>query len=299
MDNENPAHAGWRLARENPKLVLLEVAWRWSFGILALLLLGWAVASVLHRATISDADWVALRSLDLHDTPYTLAKIIILFWQDLLLVFATLLSALALAWMITATWGRAATLRILEGRSNTPAVAGLNLLRVLLFIVTLLAAIFVVEGAVWLSTPSAADPAELNWALYLLIVLIALPLIMIAWGVLNWVLSLAPLFAVREQKGTFASLAAAFHSLRCNRKVYWSVSGVYGLYRGAALVALTVMGLLLAVLSQSKIVLGLLLALLLLYFAFADLLYVARLAAYLQIVEGQLPASSCQPPVKD
>ena len=129
MDNENPAHAGWRLARENPKLVLLEVAWRWSFGILALLLLGWAVASVLHRVTISDADWVALRSLDLHDTPYTLAKIIILFWQDLLLVLATLLSALALAWMITATWGRAATLRILEGRSNTPAVAGLNLLR--------------------------------------------------------------------------------------------------------------------------------------------------------------------------
>jgi len=64
-------------------------------------------------------------------------------------------------------------------------------------------------------------------------------------------------------------------------------------------VALTGMGLLLALLSQSKIVLGLLLALLLLYFAFADLLYVARLAAYLQIVEGQLPASSCQPPVKD
>ncbi len=292
MDNETPAHAGWRLARKNPKLVLLEVAWRWSFGLLALLLLWWAIVSILHRVTISDADWAALRSLNLHDTPQTLAKIVVLFWEDFLLMLAALLSALALAWMITATWGRAATLRILEGRSNTPAVAGLNLLRVLLFIVTLLAAIFVVEGAVWLSTPSAADPAELNWALYLLIVLIALPLIMIAWGILNWVLSLAPLFAVREQKGAFTSLAAAFRSLRCNRKVYWSVSGVYGLYRGAALVALTVIGLVLLALSQSKIILGLLLALLLLYFAFADLLYVARLAAYLQIVEEQLPAAS-------
>ncbi len=299
MDNETSAHAGWRLARENPKLVLLEVAWRWSFGLLALLLLWWAIVSILHRVTISDADWAALRSLNLHDTPQTLAKIVVLFWEDFLLMLAALLSALALAWMITATWGRAATLRILEGRSNTPAVAGLNLLRVLLFVVTLLAAVFAVEGAVWLATPSSADPAELNWALYLLIVLIALPLIMIAWGMLNWVFSLAPLFAVREQKGAFTSLAATFRSLRCNRKIYWSVSGVYGLYRGAALVTLTVTGLVLLALSQSKIVLGLLLALLLLYFAFADLLYVARLAAYLQIVEEQLPASSCQPPVKD
>ena len=299
MDNETSAHAGWRLARENPKLVLLEVAWRWSFGLLALLLLWWAIVSILHRVTISDADWAALRSLNLHDTPQTLAKIVVLFWEDFLLMLAALLSALALAWMITATWGRAATLRILEGRSNTPAVAGLNLLRVLLFVVTLLAAVFAVEGAVWLATPSSADPAELNWALYLLIVLIALPLILLAWGMLNWMLSLAPLLAVHEQKGISASLAATFRSLRCNRKIYWSVSGVYGLYRGAALVTLTVTGLVLLALSQSKIVLGLLLALLLLYFAFADLLYVARLAAYLQIVEEQLPASSCQPPVKD
>ncbi len=298
MDNETPAHAGWRLARKNPKLVLLEVAWRWSFGLLALLLLWWAIVSVLHRVTISDADWAALRSLNLHDTPQTLAKIVVLFWEDFLLMLAALLSALALAWMITATWGRAATLYILTKRNNTRAVAGLTLLRILLFLATLLATVFAVEGAAWVSTP-AADAAEPNWMLYLLMVLIALPLIMTAWGILNWVLSLAPLFAVREQKGAFTSLAAAFRSLRCNRKVYWSVSGVYGLYRGAALVTLTVTGLVLLALSQSKIVLGLLLALLLLYFAFADLLYVARLAAYLQIVEEQLPASSCQPPVKD
>jgi len=45
----------------------------------------------------------------------------------------------------------------------------------------------------------------------------------------------------------------------------------------------------------------LLLALLLLYFAFADLLYVARLAAYLQIVEiveEPLPVDGRQPPVE-
>src|SRR6266849_7126149 len=228
MDNETSAHAGWRLARENPKLVLLEVAWRWSFGLLALLLLWWAIVSVLHRVTISDADWAALRSLNLHDTPQTLAKIVVLFWEDFLLMLAALLSALALAWMITATWGRAATLYILTERNNTRAVAGLTLLRILLFLATLLATVFAVEGAAWVSTP-AADAAEPNWMLYLLMVLIALPLIMTAWGILYWVLSLAPLFAVREQKGAFTSLAAAFRSLRCNRKIYWSVSGVYGL----------------------------------------------------------------------
>src|SRR5260370_6460537 len=105
MDNATPAHAGWRLARKNPKLVLLEVAWRWSFGLLALLLLWWAIVSILHRVTISDGDWVALRSLNLHDTPQTLSKFVFLFWEDFLLLIAALISELALvyAWIITAT----------------------------------------------------------------------------------------------------------------------------------------------------------------------------------------------------
>src|SRR5262249_40912994 len=137
-----------------------------------------------------------------------------------------------------------------------------------------------------ISTP--ADATEPNWVIYLSLVLITLPLILLAWGILNWILSLAPLFAVEQQK-TRAALAAAVRSLRSERKAYWSASGAYGLLRGAALVVLIVIGIALAALSQSTIVLVLLVVLVLVYFAFADLLYVARIAAYLQIA-GQAPA---------
>jgi hypothetical protein len=290
---ETPARAGWRLALKHPRLVAIEIAWRWSFGVAGALLVWGVAVSTVRRIWISDADMAMLRRLDLHDTPYTLAKLAVIYWQDLLLAIAALLVSLALVWMVAATWGRAATLKILQGRSNVRAVAGLSLLRVLLFLAALLAAVVAVECAVWISTPAQA--AEPNWVLYLLIVLVALPLIMIAWGILNWVFSLAPLFAVHQQKGALAALATTFRSVRAESKAYWSASGAYGLLRGAALVALIFVGAVLAALSQSKAVLALLCVLLLAYFAFADLLYVARMAAYLQIVEKQLPVASRQP----
>jgi hypothetical protein len=233
----------------------------------------------------------------MRETPDVLARIVLIYWKELLLAITWLGSALALVWTIAATWGRAATLRILEGGGNMRVVAGLMLLRVLLFVATLLAAVLAVECAVWVSTPARA--VEPNWVLYILILLVALPLITIAWAILNWMLSLAPLFAVREQNGVLGSLATAFRSVRSERKAYWSASGAYGLLRTAALVALIVVGAVLAALSQSRIVLGLLCLLLLAYFAFADLLYVARMAAYLQIVGKQLPVASGQSPVRD
>lgn len=285
MNNETPSRAGWRLARENPKLVLVEVIWRWSFGLAALLLLLQAIASILHRVTISDADWAALHNLDLHETPNAVAKILYLSWKVFCLVLAVLLPAMAVLWIAAATWGRAATLKILQKRSNTTAVAGLTLLRVLLFLFTMIVAVLTVVGADMLATRPPYNPEEPDLLLYLAIVLIALPLIIIVWSILNWVLSLAPLFAVQEQKGTFASLAATFRSLRANARAYWSISGVYGTARGAALLAVIVLGVFLGILGNNTIILALLIALMLAYFVLADFLYVARLAAYLKIIE--------------
>src|SRR5260370_40084621 len=106
MNNETPSRAGWRLARENPKLVLVEVIWRWSFGLAALLLLLQAIASTLHRVTISDADWAALHNLDLHDTPYAVAKVVYSLWKVFCLALAGLLPAMAVCLVPGARCGR-------------------------------------------------------------------------------------------------------------------------------------------------------------------------------------------------
>lgn len=285
MSNESPSRAGWRIIQQNPKLFLVEIIWRWSFGLVALLMLLQAFASALQRVTISDADWAALHTLDLTQAASAAANVLLAFWRVFCLVLAALVPALAVAWMMAATWGRAATLRILQKSSGAAAVAGSNLLRIFLLLLAAIIAVLVIAGAALFSTRFSASPSEPNVALYFLIVLIALPVIMIVWAILNWVLSLAPLFSVRESRGVFGGLAATLRSLRCHREAFWSVSAVYGTVRGIALIAVIVLGLVLGALGENRIVLGLLVALLLVYFAFADLLYIARLAAYLQIAE--------------
>ena len=270
---------------ENPQLFLVEVVWRWSFGTVALLLSIQGFASVLGHATISDGTWAALHTQDVTSAANALADLILAFWKVICLALAVLLPALALAWFLAATWGRAATMKILRQSSALAVVAGSNLLRVLLVLLTGVVIALVIAGAAMLSARFSANPSEPNLALYLLIVLVALPLILIVWGALNWMLSLVPLFAFREKNGLLGSLAATLRSLRASRSAYWSVSGVYGTVRGIALIVVIVLGFALGALGENPIVLGLLGALVLVYFAFADLLYVARMAAYLQIAD--------------
>ena len=293
MSNETPSRAGWRLARENPKLVLIEVAWRWSFGVAALLLLLLAGVSALKRVSISDADGAVLRSFDPYKIANTVAALVVAYGKLLSVVLATLLFALVFLWMIAATWGRAATLKILRGSGATATVAGLNLLRILLLLAALAMAALATIGAAMLATHFSSDQEEPNVLVYFSIVILVLPIIVILWAVLNWVLSLAPLFAAEEQ-GVLAAVSATFRSLRAKRKAYWSVSGVYGTIRGAGLLVLIVFGLAMGAVGQDRIIFALLVTLLLLYFFFADLLYVARLAAYLQIVEKLEQVASCQ-----
>src|SRR5260370_38642626 len=110
------------------------------------------MASWHHRVTISDADWEDLPNLYRRDTPNAADKIVYSFWKVFWLVLAVLLPAMAVLWIAAATWGRAATLKILQKRSNTIAVAGLTLLRVLLFLFTLIVAVLTVVCAAMLAT---------------------------------------------------------------------------------------------------------------------------------------------------
>ena len=299
MSNESPSRAGWRIVLENPKLFLIELIWRWSFGAVALLLAVQAFAIIMRRVTVSDADWAALHSQNPVQAANALADLILVFWRVIGLALAALLPAMALAWIILATWGRAATLKILRQNSAIWVVAGSNLLRVFLVLLSGVATALVIAGAALFSTRFSANPNEPNLALYLLIVLVALPVIVILWAALNWLLSLVPLFSIQERDRLFASLAAALRSVRASRSAYWSASGVYGTVRAIALIAIIVVAFVLGALGESWIILSLLVALVLLYFAFADLLYIARIAAYLQIIEQACSARIKASPAAD
>ena len=113
-------------------------------------------------------------------------------------------------------------------------------------------------------------------------------LICLAWGSLNWLLSLSGLFAVREGSDVLEAVSAAVTFCRERTGAVAAVSTWTGLahltaFVGATTVVTMPLGLA-GLLPWRLVVLGVLLVTLA-YFALADWLYMARLAGYVCIAE--------------
>ena len=104
---------------------------------------------------------------------------------------------------------------------------------------------------------------------------------------LNWFLSLAPLCAARDGRDTLSSVGEAVRLFRRRRGDFTSVGVVYGVLRLLAIGAALMLSL--AVLQagwlSARSQIAWLVVLSLVYFAVADFLYIARLAAYGAIAE--------------
>jgi hypothetical protein len=113
-----------------------------------------------------------------------------------------------------------------------------------------------------------------------------LTLVAIAFLQLNWLLSLAPVFVVRDAEDTFGSISAALTFVQDHLPEVLTISGIFGAMHLALLLffgslALPLLG---AAASLSGPLLMLLIFLLTLtYLGLAIGLYLARLAAYISI----------------
>jgi hypothetical protein len=219
--------------------------------------------------------------------------------------------ALCVLWIIAASIGRAATVRALlgysrerregidssDGHSSSTAfqsLIGLNFLRVM----AALAAIFALIGAAILASfasPHATPRPGLAFVLFLPFA----GLICIVWPTLNWILSLACIFAVREGEDVLSALSAAVAFFREHLGAVSAVSTWTGL---AHLVAFSVAGtavsfpLAFIQVVPSRLVIAIVILVTLAYFAVVDWLYIARLAGYICIVEmPEAPAASAPP----
>jgi hypothetical protein len=219
-------------------------------------------------------------------------------------VLAALLAGLALStlWIVSASIGRASTVRALldyfrrnatslasQGKHDaiTPrplrSLLGLNFLRVALTLATLLAFV----GAailVGFASPKANPRPGLVFILFLPLA----GLICVVWPALNWLLSLACIFAVRDGEDTFGALVAAVTFSRERSGPVFSVSTWAGLAHLTAFgVATMVVSLPLALIqvASARHIVAVVIFLTLIYFAVADWLYIARLAGYVCITE--------------
>ncbi len=211
--------------------------------------------------------------------------------------FFAIMAAVALPsiiiWIVAATTGRAATLkRLLVCDANLKAIFVFTAARAILIVAAVLA------WYLWMMVCAAITmtSAEPNYALYLLLSMLALPVIAIVWGVLNWTLSLAPVLAAHDN-GAWRVWHNTILVVRQRRREFIAISTWLGLPRLFAMGAALVVALIFLAFIDSVVVGSIVLTLItLVYCAFADYLYVVRLAAYAQIAR-ELPIATAATPL--
>ena len=167
--------------------------------------------------------------------------------------------------------------------TNGIALFRLNFLRAVLVLATLFGFIGAVVLANFVSPDSDPQP---GLALLVFLPLAAL-ICLITWA-LNWLLSLAGMFAVRDGEDAVGSISSAVTLCRERIGPVFAVSTWTGLahiiaFVVASTVASTLIGV--ATLLPWRLVVLCVTFVTLLYFAFADWLYTARLAGYVCITE--------------
>lgn len=245
-----------------------------------------AAERLLSSVPVSDGDIAALRGRD----SVLIAAAALHIWQGsgthLLDVFLIVAAASSLLWLLASAIGRIVTLEPLlpEVKRNYVGVFALSFLRVLWAWFGIALCLAVIVASSFAAAEVSDNAAHPNFVLYFLLLAIGLPIVLMVWGALNWYLSLAPIFCLREGKRAFDSLGEAMREAGRRRREFWSISARYAVPRLLALVLLIVLAALAAAgLNQmSAIVVIVLLSLA--YFALTDFFYIARMAAYIGLL---------------
>jgi hypothetical protein len=302
MARVSPTLEGFRTAFRRPSLTLAEIAWRWAVGAFAWALFFFWFIEYLDTLPVTRGDAALLSTRQ----PLLVGRAIAHILRGSLnrAVLAALLAVLALSllWIVAASVGRATTLRALldyfrkdvvnnvsekTGEVIEPrpmrSLIGLNFLRAALALSAMLA--FVGAGVlVSFASPKAHPQPGLAFILFL-------PLagsISMVWSLLNWLLSLACIFSVRDGEDALGALFSAITLSRERAGPVFAVSAWTGLAHLTAFAgALSLASLPLAFIhvAPSRLVIVSVIVLTLAYLAVADWLYMARLAGYICIAE--------------
>lgn len=287
MTNRDPVREGFHAAAQRPSVVVAEIAWRWSFGAAAWVLIVLGAHMVLSSVPISRAELDLARRSGIFQAADFLARFLLEAWPRILRVSAVLLPAVAALWIAAASLGRAATLQALTGADAR--VSPLLPLHFLRAAATLAAAVGYVGAMLVAGVMIPSDPRQAGWAVLVWVAIVIA--VVCCWAVVNWFLALAPVFIVRDRMPTFAAIAASIGLARSRPGEYLRIATWFGMFRSAAIAAVLVLSVLAAAGGPAGAVA--IVALALAYFAVADWLYVCRLAAYLALSAPEIP----QPPV--
>ena len=313
----SPTAEGFRAAFRRPSLTLAEIMWRWTAGATAAALFLFGLFEYLRTLPVTNGELLFLRTRH----PYLVGEALARIFRGSLnrIAIAGLLAALLLVvlWMVAATVGRIVIVHALldyfrkdgaggiskdgerdvasdisanEDRRSLPALLRLNFLRA----AVALAAVFGFIGASILAG-FASPNANPRPGLALLLFLPLATLICWVWSTLNWLLSLAAVFAVRDREGAVGAISAAVVLCLERTGAVFAVGIWTGLAHLVSFIGATVvvtMPLSFAGFLPWRVVAAAVFLVTLIYFALADWLYIARLGGYVCIAEmpAELPA---------
>lgn len=261
-------------------LLAIEVAWRWMFGGVALLLLWYGAVRLQHAIFLPPEDEAALSTMSVDAVVKLLADILVQALPLLRRLLLILVPALSVLWIGTASVGRTFVLsRIFAAqRSDAPPIERLLRRLVYLNVVRVLVFYGLIAGYV-LCSAATATVAKGSIALSILVFLGLFAVVLLLWSYVNWWVSLAPL--VQGER----PIAVALTVLRTRGGELSSVAWWNGLARFAAGVVFTIAALLpLPLLHLAPALFWAIeVVVALAYCVVSDFLLLGRLASYAEI----------------
>jgi len=285
----NPITQGLRAVTRDPAIFLVEILWRWSFAILACLLVAGVGVMLLGPLHVGHAWDTAWRSRDPQRMGQVIVAVVLLLGVKVILFAAIGVPlAIALIWGILSALGRFVTVKRLRAGLTSlrfRTILALQLLRAFigwLCLVLLFAAMF---GEALIATRGPQP----DLLLYYLMVLPSVVVISSFWLTVNWYLSLAAIFG-REGQSFRGALRQARQTVRQQRSDFAGTGFVFLLFRVVVLlIATAICGLTSGMVGSSpQSYFTLLIIVSLAYFAVADFLYMARMAAYLALAAAHV-----------
>jgi hypothetical protein len=265
--------------RNEPSLLVIEVAWRWLFGAVAIALLAFAVMRFQQAVVISPSEEAQLTSASPDSMLLAAAAVMERALPVAARLVAILLPALLVFWIVAVSAGRAVILAKLVGpdvRIRWTGFVGTHFLRGL-SVVGLATA--------YVASSSAASLISQSYIVIFVIFLSLFVIVLLIWSWIHWLFSLATLYPVLQGLGTAASLGQALRLIRHRAAELSGIATGNGTARTVLALVFTLLGLL--PLPLYRIAPGLLIALeiviALAYCVISDWFLLARLVGYLEI----------------
>ena len=316
----SPTAEGFRAVFRRPSLAAAEISWRWASGAAATSVFFFGLFEYLSTLPVSNGELLFLRSRQPYLVSQALAHILQGTGRRALAAVMVAALLLALLWIVLGSLGRLATVRVLldyfkeraeslppasdrENDREVPVATGpfaplvrINFLRAT---VGLAAVLGVVGASIVAGFVSPAANPQPGLAFLVFVALLTV-VVVICWA-LNWLLSLAGMFAARDGMEPLNAIDAAVSFCRERTSAVFAVSTWTGLAHLVAFVCATMavsMPLGLAGALPWRLVVLSMALLTLVYFLVADWLYVARLAGYVAILEmPEMPPVPAPPPI--